>query len=185
MKKIIFVHGYEASAQHDWFPLVAEQLNDLGADYSIPNMPGGTYPKIKDWIEVLHEEVESSGNPIVLVGFSIGAQAVLLYLEQYHPKEIDSVVLIASYNNDWQKHRLQDNNEYNSFFEREVDLKKVKSTGAKFIVMHSKDDPWANYEWGVENARALDAQLLTYEDRGHFFKPENAVFVMEIIKQLL
>jgi predicted alpha/beta hydrolase family esterase len=154
-------------------------------DYSIPNMPGGSYPQVIDWIEIIRKEIQTAKKPVVLVGYSIGAQAVLLYLEQYHPKDMDTVVLIASYNSEWQKHRLPDNEAYNSFFDHKIDMNKVKSTGAKFIVMHSKDDPWANYEWGVENAQVLNAKLISYEDRGHFYKPENAPYIMEVIKTVL
>jgi len=185
MKKVIFVHGYTASSQADWYPNISKELDKLGVDYSILDLPGGEYLRKNDWLEIIDKEAQAASKPIILVGHSLGTRAILLYLEQYQPKNIDTVILIASFNNDWEKHRLRMDEHYDSFFEHAVDVEKVKKLANQFIVMHSKDDPDLKYEWGVEMANDLEAKLITYEDRDHFHMPENYMYVLEVIKTVL
>ncbi len=51
--------------------------------------------------------------------------------------------------------------------------------------MHSKDDDSIPYEQGVEIANSLHAELVTYEDRGHFYEPENAPYVLNELQKKL
>ena len=80
---------------------------------------------------------------------------------------------------------MKGNDAYNTFFDHTIDMEQVKRVGSKFIVMHSKDDPHAKYEWGVGVAKELDAKLLAYEERDHFYKPENYTYILEVIKTVL
>jgi len=183
-KKIVFVHGYTASSQANWYPNISKELDALGVDYSVPDLPGGEYPHSKDWLEIIDSEVNSTDKPIVLVGHSLGTRAVLLYLDKFERK-LDTVILIASFNNDWEKHRARKDEHYPDFFEYPVDIEKIKKLANQFIVMHSKDDPDLDYQWGVEIANDLSAKLLTYRDRDHFHMPENYTHILEVIKSVL
>ena len=93
-KKILFVHGYTASSQTDWYPAIKPELDKLGVDYSIPDLPGGKNPHSAEWVEIIKKGVDLSSKPVVLVGHSLGTRAVLLYLDKYQ-KKADAVILIA------------------------------------------------------------------------------------------
>jgi predicted alpha/beta hydrolase family esterase len=185
MKKVIFVHGYEGYPEKDWFPNIAKACNTIEATCSIPAFPGDSYPHLQDWLDVIEKQIQGVQEPIVLVAYSLGTRAVLLYLEKYQPKNIDTVILVAPFNKEWKKHRMKGNRAYNSFFEAEVNMGKVRQAANRFIVMHSKDDPHVPYEEGREIARELNAKLYTYEERDHFYKPENYKYVLEILKKVL
>lgn len=183
-KKVIFVHGYTASSQADWYPNIRPELDKLGVDYSIPDLPGGEHPKSKDWLEIIDREVKSTKKPIILVGHSLGSRTVLLCLDKFE-KKVDTVILIAAFNNNWKKNRKRRNEHYADFFEYAPDTEKIKKLATKFIVMHSKDDDSINYQQGVQIAKDLGAKLITYEDRGHFYQPENYKYVLEVLKTVL
>ena len=183
-KKIIFVHGYTASSQVNWYPDISKELDVLGVDYSVPDLPGEEYPHSKDWLEIIYNEVNSTDKPVILVGHSLGTRAILLYLDKFE-KKADAVILIATFNNDWEKHRVRRDEHYSDFFEYPIDTKKVKKLANQFIVMHSKDDPDLDYQGGVEIANDLDAKLLTYDGRNHFSEPENYTYILEVIKSVL
>jgi len=51
--------------------------------------------------------------------------------------------------------------------------------------MHSTDDDSLPFKQGVEIAKNLDGKLITYHDRGHFFKPENASHILPILLHLM
>ncbi|MBI5465461.1 alpha/beta fold hydrolase [Candidatus Gottesmanbacteria bacterium] len=181
--KIIFVHGYTASPQADWYSNISRELKKLKIDFSIPLLPGGLYPKSKIWIDKICQEVKKTKKPIILVGHSLGSRVVLLFLEEYGSR-VDKVILIAAFNNN-PSNAQRKKGVYADFFDHEIDLEKIKKLAKKFIVMHSKDDDSIPYNQGVEIARQLGAKLITYKDRSHFSDPENYKYILEILLEEL
>jgi len=182
--RIIFIHGYTASHLADWYPAIAPELGKLGVDYVVPDLPGGKRPHAKKWLETLHKVITQSSKPLVLVGHSLGTRTALLYLEKYHPK-VEKVFLIAAFANRLENAERRDGEAYPDFFEHKIDLEKIKPLVGKFIVMHSKDDDSISYEQGEKIAKDLGAKLISYEDKGHFFKPENASIILSELKKEL
>lgn len=181
--KIIFVHGYTASSQADWYPNISPELKKLNVDFAVPDLPGGEYPKVEKWLEVLHKEVAKTSKPLVLVGHSLGSRTVLLYLEKY-PRKVEKVFLIAAFANDT-KNAKRDGGKVATFFAHKIDLEKIKPLVGEFIVVHSKDDSDIDYQQAVEIAKDLEAKLITYTDRDHFSDPENAPYVLEVLRKEL
>lgn len=188
LKKVIFIHGYTSSPKKKKWRIIAEDLEKEGISYSIPELPGGEYPKSSEWLKIIDSEVKKSEYPVVLVGHSLGTRAALLYLDKFE-KKVDTVILIASFNNDYKLNGSRRDEHYADFFEYALDIEKVKKLASKFIVMHSKDDPDIPYAQGEEIAKELDAKLLTYENMGHFSgearAKENAREYLKTVKSAL
>lgn len=173
MKQVIFIHGYTSFPKKKKWRLIAEDLEQENIPFSIPELPGGEYPYSKDWLEIIDREVKMSDYPVVLVGHSLGTRAALLYLDKFERK-VDTVILIASFNNDYKLNGSRRDEHYADFFEYALDLEKIKKLANKFVVMHSKDDPDIPYSQGEEIAKGLGAKLITYENMGHFSGEERA-----------
>jgi len=184
MKKVIFVHGHNASSSGNWYPNISKELDVLRVDYSIQDFPGGEYPHWKDWLEILDREIGSTDKPTILVGHSLGTRAILLYLDKTE-KVFDTVILIAPPSNNIEKWTQYADGQVADFFENSIDLQALRNRANKFIVVHSKDDSGVPYEEGVEIAQGLDAEMITYEDRDHMSEPENYTYVLEILKKVL
>ena len=181
--KIIFIHGWTASSNADWYPNISKELIKLKVDFAIPDLPGELTPHADEWLEVINNEVIKSSKPSILVGHSLGSRAVLLYLEKYR-KKIEKIFLIAAFANRLENAKRRNEN-YKDFFEHIIDVKIIKPLVGKFYVLHSRDDSSIPYSQGEEIAKDLNAQLITYEDRDHFSEPENAKFVLEILRREL
>lgn len=181
--KIIFVHGYTSSSQDNWYPIIAKELDELGIDYAIPDLPGGDYPLASKWLDTIHQEVLKTDKPIVFVGHSLGTRAIPLYLERYELK-VKAVFLIAAFANRLDNARKYDDDGYPDFFVHKIDIDSVKKLADKFVIMHSKDDP-LDYEQGVEIASQLGAKLISFEDRGHFSDPENTPYILDVLRKEL
>lgn len=182
--KIVFVHGYTSSSKADWYPAIRKLLDSHYIDYIIPDLPGGTYPHANEWLEKLHNIIIKIDKPLVLVGHSLGTRTVLLYLEKYQPK-VKRVFLIAAFNNNPSNAIRNDGETYPDFFDRKINLEKIKPLVGNFIIMHSKDDSSIPYEQGVEIANDLSAKLITFENRDHFCEPENAATILEELQKEL
>lgn len=181
--KIIFVHGYTASHLADWYPNISKELDALGVNYAIPDLPGGKKPHAKDWLEIIDSEVQKSDKPVVLVGHSLGTKAVLLYLDQ-HEQPVQAVFLIAAFAN-WTENAKRRDESYSDFFEYKLDIEAIKTLCDKFVVIHSADDDSIDYKQGQEIAKDLGANLITTNGRGHLFKPANAPFILNRLRQEL
>jgi len=188
MKEAVFIHGYTSSPQKEKWQIIANELDKAGVEYSIPALPGGENPHSEEWLRLIDEEVSSSRSPIVLIGHSLGTRAVLLYLDKFE-KKVDTVILIAAFNNDYEKNRNRKNEHYADFFDYALDIEKIKGLANKFIVVHSKDDNSIDFSQGEEIARELGAELLTYEDMGHFSgderAEENAKEYLKVVKSVI
>ena len=189
MKKVILIHGYTSSPKKKKYQIISQELDKLGVDYSIPAFPGEEYPHSKEWLEIINKEVKKTTKPVVLIGHSLGTRAALLYLDKFEQK-VDSVILIATFNNNFEENRKRrDDENYADFFDYVLNIEKVKKLADRFIVVHSKDDNSINYQQGVEISNELGAELMTYEDMGHFCgeerAEENARIFLKFIKLVL
>jgi len=183
-KKVIIVHGYTSSPENEKYQIISKELSRLGIDHSIPAMPGEEYPRSKNWLKIIDEEVNSTNDPVVLVGHSLGTRAVLLYLDKYQQK-VDTVILIAPFNNNFKKNRKRKNQHYQDFFDYSLDMEEVKKLSDKFIVVHSKDDKSIKYNQGVEISRELKAEFIMHRDADHFSGKNNAEYFLKFIKLAL
>lgn len=181
--KIIFIHGWTASHLAGWYPNLTKELDNLGIEYAVPDLPGGEHPHAKEWLDILHEIITQTHKPLVFVGHSLGSRTALLYLEKYQLK-VEKVFLIAAFANRVENAERRER-AYADFFEHKIAIETIRPFVGKFIVMHSKDDSSIPYEQGVEIANDLDAKLVTYENRDHFSEPECAPFVLEELRKEL
>lgn len=181
--KIIFVHGWDASNKEHWYPNISKELNRLGIDFVIPNLPKGDHPKALEWLDTLHTEVVKVKKPIVFVGHSLGTRTILLYLEKYKIK-VKDVFLISTFANRLENSNKYDQGAYADFFKHKIDINNIKKYANKFIVIHSKNDP-LDYEQGVEISKDLNAKLITLEGKGHMSGPENATIILDILHKEL
>lgn len=182
--KIIFIHGYTASHLADWYPTLSPELDKLGIDYAIPDLPGDEHPHAKEWLAILNKIIFQTNKPIILVGHSLGTRTALLYLEKYKPK-VEKVFLIAAFANRIENAKRKNGNAYPDFFDRKINLEEIKPLVGKFIVMHSREDSSIPYEQGMEIAKDLQAELITFENQDHFSEPKNAPIILEELRKEL
>lgn len=184
-KKIIFVHGYTASSDADWYPALRPELDKLGVDYTVPDLPGGRYPKSAEWLKIIQQEFNKTDKPVVLVGHSLGTRAVLLFLDQFNV-EADTVILIAPFSNEPENAHRRNGQAYPDFFEYKIDISKIKQQVKKFVIIHSEDDYSLNYHsQGESLAVELGIEITKFEDRGHFTLPEDAPYILEVLRKEL
>lgn len=186
--RIIFIHGYTASSNSDWYPDLTPMLDKYNIDYSIPDLPGGYNPHANEWLNVIHHEALKNTKPLILVGHSLGSRAVLLYLENFQRK-VSNVFLIAAFANDIENANRtsteRESGNYRDFFDHEINLKIIKPLVKKFFVIHSKDDSSIPFDQGIKIAEDLNAKLITFKNLDHLSRPECAPYIFKVLKKEL
>lgn len=99
------------------------------------SMPSPDDPRREEWIEEIARHVERNKNDeIYLVGHSLGAPAVLCYLEMVE-RPIRGAVLVSG------PAEKTDNEKVNRFFETPFDYENIRRKSAAFAVIHGDEDP--------------------------------------------
>lgn len=178
--KLLFIHGYTASSQADWYPAISIELKKYNVDFVIPDLPGGDHPHVDQWLNVLHETVKNNTKPLVIVGHSLGTRTALLYIEKYRVK-VEKLFLIAAFANDVANAKRR-NEHYADFFQQLIDIENLKPLIGQSYVLHSTDDDAIPYEQGVRISHDLGAELITFFSRNHFSDAENAPIILEILR---
>ncbi len=180
---LVFVHGYTASSQSDWYPAISPELIALGVQFAIPDLPGGDFPQADEWVRHIGEAVTRSRQPVVLVGHSLGTRAVLLFLEK-SGVSVDAVFLIAAFNNSVDNARRAEGR-YASFFHHHLDLQQIRRQSKKWVVIHSTDDDSIPFAQGKQVADELRARLISPSRYGHFCDSSEAAFILSTIRSEL
>ena len=85
-KRAFIIHGWTGRNNQDWFPWALDKLKERGYEASAPAMPNPDYPVMADWLEEIGKVIGKLEPSDVLIGHSMGCQAVIRYLDQRNEK---------------------------------------------------------------------------------------------------
>ncbi len=132
-------------------------------------MPDTENPIIEDWVKKLKEVIGNPDKDTILVGYSIGCQAILRYLEKLHPTErIGGVVFIAP----WFTLTNLETDEERKTAEPWLNIP-IKDTDVikhvpKIVAIFSDNDPFVPAENIELFKRRFDAEIIIEPEKGHF-----------------
>jgi len=187
-KRVIMVHGWGGSPQKDWFPWAKSLLEEKGYEVIVPEMPDTDYPKIEPWVDKLKEAVGEIRESDVLIGHSIGCQAVERYLQTLSADtRLDKVILIAPWvilTRKTFEEMGEDEEVVRSWYEEPIEYEKIKNM-ARWTAVFSDDDPFVNYEDNFRVYRdKLGAEIMSKKSQGHFAS-EQGVNTIPFLLELL
>jgi predicted alpha/beta hydrolase family esterase len=160
----------------DWKKNLGDVLGDTYQVISplMPNFKNARYLEWKIWFEKL---IPLFDDTVILVGHSLGGLFFAKYLsENIFPKTVKATHLVAAPYNTEHEHPIVD-------FIITNDLAKVNEQGGDIHLYQSKDDFVVPYSNLLSYQNALpDAQVHTFENKGHFLQEEFPELVDEIRK---
>lgn len=168
-KRVFIIHGWGGSPNellHRW---LKSELEKNSFKVIVPRMPESEEPEIEAWISKLKKIVGIPDKNTILVGHSIGCQAILRYLEKLHPVvKVGGVVFIAPWltlsnlesDEEW---RVAD--PWLNIPIKETDV--VKHT-RKTTAIFSDNDPYVPSENIEFFKKRFNAEIIVEHDMGHF-----------------
>jgi uncharacterized protein len=186
MQRVIIVHGWGGSSKNDWMPWAKRSLTEKGYEVIVPEMPETEHPKIESWTEKLSEVMGEIKEDDILIGHSIGCQAILRYIDKL-PKgsKIKKIILIAP----WWFLTLGDGEEQtvaDPWLKEDVDFEKIKETVTNIVTVFSDNDPYVPYIKNTEFFKEkLNPEIITKNKTGHFTASEGSTvlpFLLELVK---
>jgi len=186
-KRIVYIiHQWWSSPTKDWYPWLKKELEKRGFKVFVPKMPETSKPKINTWVSKLCKLAKETDKNTYFVGHSIGAQAIMRYLEKLPKnKRVGGVVSVAG----WFKLTNLEPEEKSIaklWLETLLNFKKIKNTGNKFVAIFSDNDLFVPF---AQNSKVfkqkLGAKIILEHKKGHFSGSDRVKKLPIVLRELL
>ena len=172
-----------AGAEGDWRPWLRTELQKLGCEVLVPEMPDIDTPVINKWVAKLAEVVGKPDADTYFVGHSIGCQAIMRYLETIDTP-VGGAVFVAGWFNLKNLEDKETEEIARPWIETPIDLEKVKSVLPRSTLIISENDPFGC----LEENKAKFAQIMTkgivMPNAGHLSAKDGFIELPVIIDEL-
>ncbi len=174
-KRAFIIHGYLGYAAEAWQPWLKVELEKRGYLVALPEMPHADRPTIPEWIEFISKLVGRPDDRTVMIGHSLGGQAVLRYLESLagNGQSVGKTILIASnfptgMSTKAANERTGGDRTLQPWLTIAVDPEKVRKASGPCTVILSDNDPIIPLEEAKASFQAnLGARIIVEHGKGH------------------
>ncbi len=183
--KAVILHGTNADHTQNWFPWLKSELEKLGFEVWVPDLPNADRPNIERYNTLLFGNDWDFSNNLI-IGHSSGAVAILGLLQSLpNNTKINTAILAGSFTK-----RLAEDPSWDmltELFYRPFDFDSIRKKARQFIFVHSEDDPYCPIEQAEELHEKLGGEFIRFKNKGHFTESLDPQFVkfpelLEIIK---
>lgn len=169
MKRLFIIHGWAGNSQEPLLAWLKEQATALGFEVTSLDMPGSATPTIGAWVNHLRSTIEYIDENTFFITHSMGAQALLRYLQEPDGVALGGAVLIAPWTTLTGIDSSEDQNIARPWLENPIDWNKVRANGGKFVSIFSDNDLLVPLAANSEVfAKQLNSKIITEIGKGHF-----------------
>ena len=191
--RAVIIHGYLSYPDEAWLPWLARELRVRGYAVELPAMPDPSHPVIETWIRFIAGVVGEPDQNTVMIGHSIGCQAVLRYLETVGAagKAVRKTVLVAgTFPRALPRAAVDEiaaeNEPLRPWFSTGCDPVRVRLAAGQCIAILSDNDPYID----VPHARSdfeslLGAQVIIDPGKGHFNEDDGLLELPSALEAVL
>ena len=186
-QKIVYIiHQWWSSPNKDWYSWLKTELKRQGFKVFVPAMPDTNAPKISAWVSRLKKVAKKADENTYFVGHSIGAQAIMRYLEKLPKgKKVGGVVFVAGWTS-LTNLELGEINTAKPWLETKINFAKVKKSAKKFVAVFSNNDPYAPFSKNSKVFKQkLGAKIVIQHKKGHFSKSDGVKKLPIVLDELL
>lgn len=172
MKRVIIVHRWEGGSHDDWRPWLKSELEKMGYEVLVPDMPDTDAPVIEKWVHKLAEVVGIPDSETYFIGHSIGCQTILRYLETIDA-QVGGALFVAGWFN---LENLEDEEVAEiaePWIRTPIDFEKIQRVLPKSILLISKDDPYGAFQENVDKFSQFVNYTSVFDHTGHFTVSED------------
>ncbi len=134
MANVIILHGTGGSPSDFWFPWLKSQLESVGYEVWVPQLPDTEHPDLKNWLPYVLENGTIASDTI-LIGHSSGCPLILSLLQNISVR-VAKAVLVAGF-----AYNLKPDVE-EPILQKSYDWLSIKNHVGSLIMINSDNDPW-------------------------------------------
>lgn len=152
----------------------------------VPKMPDTNKPTIKAWVVKLHRLAKRADENTYFVGHSIGAQAIMRYLEKLPANtKIGGVIFVAGWTN-LTNQTPEEKPTARPWINTKINFSKVKKASKKFVAIFSDDDPYVPFSKNSKVFKQkLGAKIIIQHKKGHLSGSDGVKKLPVVLSELL
>ncbi len=162
-KNALILHGTGSNSNKNWFPWIKEELEKIGYNVWVPDLPGADVPNVKRYTEFLLASDFKFGPDTIIIGHSSGSVEIFGLLQSL-PDGVKTgpVYLVGSFKDSLGREDLEE------LFLEPFDFEKIKNKARKFIFIHSDDDPFCPLDHARYLSEKVNGELVIIPGQKHF-----------------
>lgn len=170
MKRAFLIHGWSGTPEHGWFPWLKRELEARGFYVEAPVMPDTDTPRIETWVPFLAAAVGMPDEETILVGHSMGCQAIMRYLGDFQEgQRVGGAYLVAGFISSLTNIDGDEDPKISKpWLETPIDFDKVKRSVNRIVALFSNNDRYVPLENEVAMREKLGAKTIVVPNMGHF-----------------
>lgn len=186
-KRAFLIHGWGGRPDGGFRPWLKKELESHGYLVEALAMPDSDRPVIGKWIPYLTANISSPDENTVLVGHSLGAPALLMYLEKLpETARVGKVILVAGAFRKITGHDTPEQQELaRPWLESPINYGKIRLSATSIIAFFSDNDPWVPLKENSEVAEKLHAKVIVEHNMAHYNEDAGIKEVPSILKEIL
>jgi len=177
--RVLILHGYEATASDCFYPWLKEELENIGYEVELPELPSPFNPKIADQVKYIQENYPLQKD--IIIAHSLGGCVALKYLEQSEMKT-KSLYLLSSFLNFNFYKGDEDIENLKHVFSWKFDFHNIKSKVEDIFVLYPSTDTSVTFKQASEMADAFNTEVITMECSDDHFCGEQEPQILNFIK---
>lgn len=182
MKRVFIIHRWSGGPEDDWRPWLKGELEKLGYQVFVPEMPDRDAPVIEKWLKYLSDLVGIADEETYFVGHSIGCQTILRYLENLN-KPVGGAVFVSGWFNLKNLEEAETEEIAEPWVKTPIDLEKIKKVLKKSILIISDNDPYNCFEENKKKFAELDSKIIVLHNAGHITQDDGYSELPEVLEE--
>lgn len=163
---VIIFHGHDGDPSGNWFPWMKSELENLGVETFVPELPKGADQTPEKFIDFFENFKDKINENTILMGHSLGGPMILKILPLLE-KPVFGSVFVGSFGkvfNDSQEEAVLQCNA----FVKDVPWKKVRKKAGHIKIIASTNDPYIPVDISVNFGAMLQQPIEFFDGAGHF-----------------
>lgn len=186
-KRVFIIHGWGGNPDEGWFPWLKKELLRGGVEVHVPTMPDPAHPSIDTWVPFLKQLIRLPDEHTYLIGHSIGAQAILRFLETMSVgTRVGGTILVAGWTT--LKVEAMDDEEAGTvaapWLDRPLNWPKIREHVDDVTAIMSDDDQFVAIENGKLFVRELGAKLIIEHQKRHLGGEDGITVLPSVPREL-
>ena len=173
-KRVYIIHGWGGSPERGFNPWLKKELEQRGFIVEIPVMPDTDNPKINEWIPYMHSVITDPDENTIIVGHSLGGQAILRYLAELpNGVQIKKTVLVAPVVDAIKNLDLEDKRISQNWINTPINQERARRGVKEIVAFFSDNDPWIPLLSERVLREKYGARTIVEHNMGHYSDDEN------------
>lgn len=184
-KKVYIIHGWGGNTESGFKPWLKKELEARGYLVNVPFLPDTDYPVIKKWVPFLTNYIKDLDDDTILVGHSLGCQAIFRFLSEQDGVSVGKIVIVAGVFDRITNMSEEESSVARPWLETPIDQEKVKSSAKKIVAFFSDNDKWIPLDSEKIARERYGAKTIIEHGMGHYSDDDKIFKVPSVLNEII